>query len=134
MDLNGNAILIVDDDPEMRDLMKDILEDHQYAVTVAKEGAEALEILDNNEFYVVLTDLRMKGMVLHALRPIQPDEVDASTVRAQYAAGVSYVDDHGGQVCCAHGWSSGSVASGPGDCNACIRRAISASAPLVDGS
>ena len=59
---NSNSILIVDDDPEMRDLLKDILEDNSFRVTVAREGREALEHLASGEYLVVLTDLRMKGM------------------------------------------------------------------------
>ena len=57
-----NSILIVDDDREMRNLLKDILEEHDYRVTVAQEGREALERLGSREYLVVLTDLRMKGL------------------------------------------------------------------------
>ena len=66
-----NSILIVDDDQEMRDLLKDVLEDHGYPVAVAREGREALEHLERDEFLVVVVDLRMKGMdgaeLLHEL-------------------------------------------------------------------
>ena len=62
MSPNSNSILIVDDDPELRNLMKDILEDHSFQVTVARDGNEALSGLDDQESLVVLTDLRMKGM------------------------------------------------------------------------
>ena len=71
MAVHTNSILIVDDDQEMRDLLKDILEDHGYPVAVAREGREALEHLERNEFLVVVVDLRMKGMdgaeLLHEL-------------------------------------------------------------------
>ena len=59
---NSNSILIVDDDPELRNLMKDILEDHGFQVAVAHDGKDALGYLESQEFLVVLTDLRMKGM------------------------------------------------------------------------
>ncbi len=59
---NSNSILIVDDDPELRNLMKDILEDQSFQVVVARDGKEALSCLEGHEFPVVLTDLRMKGM------------------------------------------------------------------------
>ena len=62
MTAHTNSILIVDDDHEMRDLLKDILEDHGYPVVVAREGREALDHLENDEYLVVLTDLRMKGI------------------------------------------------------------------------
>ena len=67
----AQSILIVDDDREMRDLLKDVLEDHGYSVAVAREGREALEHLERDEFLVVVVDLRMKGMdgaeLLHEL-------------------------------------------------------------------
>ena len=71
MAVHTNSILIVDDDQEMRVLLKDILEDHGYQVAVAREGREALDHLESDEYLVVLTDLRMKGMdgseLLHEL-------------------------------------------------------------------
>ncbi len=71
MAAHTNSILIVDDEQEMRDLLKDTLEDHGYQVAVAREGGEALEHLGRDEYLVVLTDLRMKGMdgsdLLHEL-------------------------------------------------------------------
>jgi DNA-binding NtrC family response regulator len=59
---DNNSVLIVDDDPELRNLMKDILEDQSFQVAVARDGKEALSCLEDHEFPVVLTDLRMKGM------------------------------------------------------------------------
>lgn len=71
MAVHTNSILIVDDDQEMRDLLKDILEDHGYQVAVAREGREALDHMESDEYLVVLTDLRMKGIdgaeLLHEL-------------------------------------------------------------------
>lgn len=71
MAVHTNSILIVDDDQEMRDLLKDILEDHGYQVAVVREGREALDHLEHDEYLVVLTDLRMKGIdgveLLHEL-------------------------------------------------------------------
>lgn len=62
MSSDNNSVLVVDDDAEMRSLIKDILEDHCYQVTVAREGGEALNYLSEGVYPVVLTDLRMKGM------------------------------------------------------------------------
>ena len=59
---NANKILVVDDDPDMRNLLRDILEDQQYSVALAQNGQEALNKLGTGEFNVLLTDLRMKGM------------------------------------------------------------------------
>ena len=58
----GNSILIVDDDSDMRNLLRDVLLDQSYQVETAQEGQEALQKLSKQPFSIVLTDLRMKGM------------------------------------------------------------------------
>ncbi len=55
-------VLVVDDDHDMRTLLRDVLEDHGYKVTLAQNGQEALKNLREREYPVVLTDLRMKGI------------------------------------------------------------------------
>ena len=57
-----NRILIVDDDPDMRQVLQDILLDQAYQVEIAQNGDEALQKLTTSSFSIVLTDLRMKGM------------------------------------------------------------------------
>ncbi len=56
------SILIVDDELEMRQYLKELLEEERFHVAVASDGHEALRHLENESFSVVLTDLRMKGM------------------------------------------------------------------------
>lgn len=55
-------VLVVDDDHDMRALLRDVLEEHGYKVTLAPNGQEALKSLREGEYPVVLTDLRMKGI------------------------------------------------------------------------
>jgi CheY-like chemotaxis protein len=55
-------ILIVDDDPDMRDLLAEILVDAGYSANCAGDGAEALEALDSTPMDAVLLDLHMPGM------------------------------------------------------------------------
>jgi CheY-like chemotaxis protein len=55
-------ILIVDDDPDMRDLLADILVDGGYSASCAGDGAEALEALASTPTAAVLLDLQMPGM------------------------------------------------------------------------
>jgi CheY-like chemotaxis protein len=55
-------ILIVDDDPDMRDLLADVLVDAGYSTSCAADGAEALEALDSTPTDAVLLDLHMRGM------------------------------------------------------------------------
>jgi len=55
-------ILIVDDEPDMRALLKDVLEGRGHKVTGASNGREALKCLAEEEYAVVLSDIRMKEL------------------------------------------------------------------------
>lgn len=55
-------VLVVDDDPIIRDMMIDILDYEGYPVEVARNGREALELLQGNESYLVFLDLMMPIM------------------------------------------------------------------------
>ena len=52
-------ILVVDDEPDIRRLVKEILEDEGYAVAVAKDGASAREALASRSPSLVLLDIWM---------------------------------------------------------------------------
>ena len=52
-------ILVVDDELNMRLVLKAMLEKENYEVATASDGLEALNILKNNDFAVVVTDLKM---------------------------------------------------------------------------
>jgi len=56
------TILVVDDDPDMRSLLKEVLADHGYETVAADGGTRALGVLKEHEVGVVLTDLRMADM------------------------------------------------------------------------
>lgn len=56
------AILVVDDDADMRELAYDMLKDRGHQVATAGSGEEALKRLAEGDYAVVLTDLRMKGL------------------------------------------------------------------------
>ncbi|MGQ8366701.1 sigma 54-interacting transcriptional regulator [Glaciecola sp. 1036] len=55
-------LLIVDDDENLLRLMSIRLSSEGFDVTSAENGSQALKLLFNNEFDVVLSDLRMPGM------------------------------------------------------------------------
>jgi len=55
-------ILVVDDDPVIRDMMADILEFEGYSITLARNGSEALHFLRNGERYLVFLDIMMPVM------------------------------------------------------------------------
>jgi DNA-binding NtrC family response regulator len=58
----AGTILVVDDEPDMRALLKDVLEERGHKVAVVSGGHEALKKLAEEEYAVVLSDLRMKEM------------------------------------------------------------------------
>jgi len=55
-------VLVVDDEPELAELLRDMLERAGYAVATALSGAVALELLEAARFDAVVSDLRMPDM------------------------------------------------------------------------
>jgi two-component system response regulator PilR (NtrC family) len=72
-------ILIVDDEPSLREVLSIMLKRAGYAVTCASDGEEAIETLHKDIFDLVITDLRMPkvdGMeVLKAVKSASPETV-----------------------------------------------------------
>jgi putative two-component system response regulator len=70
-------ILIVDDDPSMRDTLLVVLEDEGFEVTGAANGYEAISKIKETSFDLVICDIRMAGIdgldTLAALRKTQPE-------------------------------------------------------------
>ncbi|HLI06679.1 MAG TPA: response regulator [Ktedonobacteraceae bacterium] len=60
--LKPDKILVVDDDPIIRDMMVDILDLEGYPVQVARNGLQALEVLQGKENFLVFLDLLMPVM------------------------------------------------------------------------
>ncbi len=59
----GPTILVVDDDPQVRDLAVVMLEDTGFTVLEASSGEEALDVLATHpEIRLLFTDVRMPGM------------------------------------------------------------------------
>jgi DNA-binding NtrC family response regulator len=73
----GEHVLVVDDEPEMCDLLRKVLEKEGYRVSVAADGREAAESLPVVHSDLVITDLLMpKGGGLELLtevRRLHPD-------------------------------------------------------------
>ena len=67
MTSEAGKILVVDDDADMRGLLSDVLESDGYRVGTAESGEKALQALAEEQYDLVLTDLRMKGMLGTAL-------------------------------------------------------------------
>ena len=59
---NSMNILVVDDDPGIVEILADLLQDLDYRVECAANGAEALARMDAKEFDLMLTDINMPVM------------------------------------------------------------------------
>ena len=55
-------ILIVDDDPSIREIMYEFVEMSGYRTSKAENAAAALRLLRNNSIQIVITDITMPGM------------------------------------------------------------------------
>ena len=62
MDLRKKKILIVDDEPHIRQSFSDFFEDREWRVYTADSGEAALELLKTRTCSVALVDIRMCGM------------------------------------------------------------------------
>ncbi len=58
-----HTVLLIEDEEELREVMRDALEDEGYTVVAAREGQEALDAVHGIEHVcLVLLDLLMPGM------------------------------------------------------------------------
>ena len=55
-------VLVVDDEAPVRDLLNDLLKREDCVVTLCATGEEALDLLKNNTFDVVLLDIKLPGI------------------------------------------------------------------------
>jgi CheY-like chemotaxis protein len=71
------AILVVDDDPVVRRLTIEVLTDRGYKVATGADGVEAFELMQHQNFAVVISDIqmpRMDGLTL--LRRVKQEYTD----------------------------------------------------------
>jgi len=71
------VILVIDDESVIRDGLQRILQGDRFEVETCKSGHIALERLQEKDFGLIITDLKMPGMngieVLKAVKALQPD-------------------------------------------------------------
>jgi DNA-binding response OmpR family regulator len=83
------TVLVVDDDPSVRDLLEDYLGDNGYRVMLAANGAEARRILEEQAPHLVILDVGLPGEDGLSL---------ARFVREQYDIGIVIVSGAGETV------------------------------------
>ncbi len=73
----SSKILLIDDEPDILQIMKMALESEEFQVTTSEGGREALELCLTESFNVVITDIRMPEMdgleVIRHLKTIDQD-------------------------------------------------------------
>jgi DNA-binding NtrC family response regulator len=57
--MRNNKVLIIDDEPELRNLIRRLLELEGFSILTAGTSTEALEILHKNEIDIVVSDVRL---------------------------------------------------------------------------
>lgn len=74
---HGERILVVDDEPIILELMREILVTEGYHITTASNGNDAISLLQEDQFDLIVSDVVMPGMsgieVLQAAFRIDPD-------------------------------------------------------------
>jgi DNA-binding NtrC family response regulator len=75
--MTSTRILIVDDEPIVREAIQDWLVDAGYDVTTARTGEEALETVAKCDFDLVILDVRLPGKtgirVLQEMKEAKPE-------------------------------------------------------------
>ncbi|RKY86453.1 hybrid sensor histidine kinase/response regulator, partial [candidate division KSB1 bacterium] len=59
---NGK-IIVIDDEKSILDLAKSILEEKGFMVDIASSGTRAIELIKNNHYDVIVTDIKMPGKI-----------------------------------------------------------------------
>jgi len=72
-----SAILVVDDDKSLRDLLSRVLQEQGHDVATAGEGNEALDLMAHTRFEMVISDIIMPGKegieTIREIREVYPD-------------------------------------------------------------
>jgi DNA-binding response OmpR family regulator len=73
----GTVVLVADDEVEVRDLVRQVLEPHGFRVQDASNGYEVLDRVERSKIEILILDLVMSGMegieTLRRLRVRRPD-------------------------------------------------------------
>jgi CheY-like chemotaxis protein len=59
---NSYSVLVVDDEPSVREALQMILQFFKYNVVAVASGEEAIKTLEKNHFDIVITDYAMPGV------------------------------------------------------------------------
>ena len=70
-------ILVIEDDEEMRSLLKDFFEEYGFEIDSVSNGSEAFRKIAREPFDLIITDIRMPGLtgldILPGIKKLQPE-------------------------------------------------------------
>ena len=89
----GNAVLIVDDEPGIRDTLRGVLEDEGFAVETVATGEACLEITRKKHFACILLDIWLGGGIdgLETLKQLREEVVRPQRTKKGQASTPSLV-------------------------------------------
>lgn len=94
---DARSVLVVDDDLEIREALRDVLEDAGHSVALAANGTLALEYLETHENpRVILLDMMMPGLDGWGFRAKQLSEPAIAKVPVVVMSASAYVAKSGG--------------------------------------
>lgn len=87
-------ILLVDDDDNLREILTAVLSKSGCSVDAARDGIEALALLSQNQYDVILSDLRMPGLDGPALYKALRAMRQTSTPRVIFMTGNAGIGEY----------------------------------------
>jgi CheY-like chemotaxis protein len=85
-------ILVVDDDPGVRDVIRSMLESAGYSVLAAENGKEAMKILRSTRVDLILTDLVMPEQEgIETIKTLRREYPDLKVIAMSGAFGGDYL-------------------------------------------
>ena len=76
MENKKDKIVVIEDEKNLREILKMLLEEEGYDVHCARDGNEGLELLSRDIFDLIITDIKMPGVdgftVLRKAQDISP--------------------------------------------------------------
>lgn len=88
----NKSILVVDDDPGVREVIRAMLESVGFSVRLATNGREAVAMLENSQFDLILTDLVMPEQEgITTIKEIRQKYPDLKVIAMSGAFGGDYL-------------------------------------------
>jgi CheY-like chemotaxis protein len=89
---SAKRILVVDDDPRVREVLSAMLESAGYDVSLAPNGRDAVTMLETEKFSVILTDLVMPEQEgIETIKLIRRDYPELKIIAMSGAFGGDYL-------------------------------------------